>query len=143
MSTNGFWGFKKNNTLKLIYNHYDSYPSALGKEVINLVQNEYAHLDAIFDKLIMLKNVHNLAIDHDAEIIITSPDVLIGLDKYEKYYATSALEAFKEHKLFLEYGYIIDFDESTFKCYTSCDFIGETPINNINYRDIKKIFNEE
>ena len=38
MSTRGVWGFRKNNEDKLIYNHGDSYPTYLGKEVFEAIK---------------------------------------------------------------------------------------------------------
>ena len=39
MSTRGAYGFYKDNTNKITYNHYDSYPSVLGKSIINFIVN--------------------------------------------------------------------------------------------------------
>lgn len=38
MSTRGLWGYRKNNEDKLLYNHYDSYPSGLGKEIVEKIK---------------------------------------------------------------------------------------------------------
>lgn len=37
MSTRGIWGFYKNGLTKAVFNHYDSYPSGLGKDVLSLI----------------------------------------------------------------------------------------------------------
>lgn len=39
MSTRGLYGFRKNGEDKTTYNHYDSYPNGLGKEVIRFCLN--------------------------------------------------------------------------------------------------------
>ena len=38
MSTRGVYGFRKNNTDKITYNHYDSYPSGLGNVILKFIQ---------------------------------------------------------------------------------------------------------
>ena len=40
MSTRGIYGFRKNGEDKLTYNHYDSYFSYLGENIINFVNHK-------------------------------------------------------------------------------------------------------
>ena len=39
MSTRGAYGFYKNGVDKITYNHYDSYFSGLGEEIVNFCRN--------------------------------------------------------------------------------------------------------
>ena len=43
MSTRGIYGFRKNGEDKLTYNHYDSYFSYLGENIINFVKETPIH----------------------------------------------------------------------------------------------------
>jgi hypothetical protein len=54
MSTRGLYGFYKNGTNKLTYNHSDSYPSYLGQHVIDFIQScSLSELNHIFDWIIL------------------------------------------------------------------------------------------
>lgn len=56
MSTRGVYGFYKNNTSKLTYNHYDSYPSCLGNNVLNFIKNmSVSELNSIYDNITLVQ----------------------------------------------------------------------------------------
>ena len=44
MSTRGAYGFKVNKEYKILYNHFDSYPSALGRDIVDFVSRVKEHL---------------------------------------------------------------------------------------------------
>ncbi|OHD19680.1 MAG: hypothetical protein A2086_01710 [Spirochaetes bacterium GWD1_27_9] len=55
MGTRGLWGFYKNGINKLTYNHFDSYPSYLGKTVVTFVKHtSIEELNQIFEKIILI-----------------------------------------------------------------------------------------
>ena len=53
MGTRGVFGFHKNGVDKITYNHYDSYPTGLGEEVVKFLKNHGVdELNTIFDSII-------------------------------------------------------------------------------------------
>lgn len=56
MSTRGSYGFYKNGENKLTYNHFDSYPSRLGQDVVNFIKlNDDNSLENIFNSIQLVK----------------------------------------------------------------------------------------
>lgn len=54
MSTRGAWGFRKNGTDKITYNHFDSYPTGLGKVIQDFIlKSSIEELNEIYDKIIL------------------------------------------------------------------------------------------
>ncbi len=51
MGTRGAWGMIKNGEEKVTYNHYDSYPTSLGKCVIDFVDKFNSTLSEIYDRI--------------------------------------------------------------------------------------------
>jgi hypothetical protein len=57
MGTRGVFGFHKNGVDKITYNHYDSYLTGLGEEVVKFLKNNSIEkLNAIFDKIEMVND---------------------------------------------------------------------------------------
>ena len=55
MGTRGTYGFRKNGVDKLTYNHWDSYPDGLGKDVTRFCKNHSVlELYDIFNRIIMV-----------------------------------------------------------------------------------------
>ena len=55
MGTRGTYGFRKNGIDKLTYNHWDSYPGGLGRDVVKFCKNHnILELREIFNKIIMV-----------------------------------------------------------------------------------------
>ena len=48
MGTRGLYGFRKNGVDKVTYNHWDSYPDGLGKQILRFIK---------IKKLFFLKNL--------------------------------------------------------------------------------------
>jgi hypothetical protein len=60
MGTRGLFGLRKNNKDKIMYNHFDSYPSCLGEEMVEYVKNHSKEeMTALYDKLIMVDEEFN------------------------------------------------------------------------------------
>lgn len=54
MGTRGLYGFRKNGVDKTTYNHYDSYPDYLGRNILEFIRNHGEKLNSIFDNIIMV-----------------------------------------------------------------------------------------
>ncbi|MBO7695824.1 MAG: hypothetical protein J6T10_24600 [Methanobrevibacter sp.] len=54
MGTRGLYGFRKNGVDKVTYNHYDSYPEYLGRNILEFIRNHGEKLNSIFDNIIMV-----------------------------------------------------------------------------------------
>ena len=55
MGTRGSYGFRKNGVDKLTYNHYDSYPSGLGSDVVRFCMNhDVKEMKDIFDNIFLV-----------------------------------------------------------------------------------------
>jgi hypothetical protein len=54
MGTRGLYGFRKNGVDKLTYNHFDSYPSGLGRSVIEFIQDYCMDLNDIYKNIILV-----------------------------------------------------------------------------------------
>ena len=137
MGTRGFWGITKNGEEKMIYSHSDSYPEALGKDVVFLIQNNLENLATIFDKLILVKNIDNLD-QSEARFILMGPTELANVEIEKKYLSESAMEAFE--KGYLEYGYMIDLDKSVLKLYKEKNKLSEINLEKIKFKEVQKIF---
>ena len=56
MGTRGLWGLRKDGIDKLTYNHWDSYPTALGETIKSFIlTHSAAELSEVFDKIILVK----------------------------------------------------------------------------------------
>ena len=139
MSTRGAIGFKHNGELKVTYNHFDSYPSGLGVNILN-------ELKQIQDWDIVKSNVNKITLVQESD-----KPTNIHLKKFSKYSNTSVggpmsnttvysyyqllrklqgtlipymsgeiyimidSKEFIEDTLFCEYCYIIDLDNMKFE----------------------------
>lgn len=57
MATRGLYGFYKNGINKLTYNHYDSYPSYLGNNILNFIkQSTVTELNEIFQSISLVND---------------------------------------------------------------------------------------
>lgn len=55
MGTRGVWGLRKDSKDKLTYNHYDSYPSALGETIkVFISKHSLKEISKIFDNIILV-----------------------------------------------------------------------------------------
>ena len=60
MGTRGLFGLRKNNKDKTMYNHFDSYPSCLGEEMVEYVKkHSKEEMTTLYDKLIMVDEEFN------------------------------------------------------------------------------------
>jgi hypothetical protein len=110
MGTRGLYVFKYNGIYYIFYNHYDSYPSALGesivKDIMEIINNNIFDTVKESIKKIPLTKEENNGDNAYVSIIDASSSPL-----YYTYH-TSDLEP--NTNIFIEYVYIIDFDENVF-----------------------------
>lgn len=128
MGTSGVYGFRKNGKDKVTYNHYDSYPSGLGKAVAEFcIETPIDEMNAIYDRIELVSNddtpspgqiedckpftnVHvgdqgwySLLRDAQGDLNIYRSDFKYMLDNAD-YIKDSSM---------CEYGYIINLDDKT------------------------------
>lgn len=55
MGTRGCYGFRKNGIDKFTYNHFDSYPDGLGRDILSFCKHtSLAEMNEIYDRLILV-----------------------------------------------------------------------------------------
>lgn len=139
MGTRGLYGIRKGQKDKLTYNHFDSYPSGLGKDVLRFLHDGLHglyDLDAFFDKIKLVdissvpdEQAIDWSIKHGFYVSNVSNQstqdwycLLRGLqgnfEAYEKLASTDDViymsddSDFIKASLFCEYAYIINLDEN-------------------------------
>jgi len=138
MSTRGFIGFVIDGTEKIAYNHFDSYPSALGLNVLHWLHIEpQAEPDVVRERARALRVIvgNSEPTNEDIERLqpFYNPNVGGHSDRptwYQLLRETQGnpglmLEAgviedasnFPLDSLFAEWGYIVDFDSGVFEVY--------------------------
>ena len=113
MSTRGFIGFKVNkrddryNNIFGVYNHYDSYYSYKGMEVLSVYKNtSNEDFESIFNAIIWSDDVDNTDID--------------GVQMLSGAYDTHMIQndsTFLNDGLFCEYGYVYNLENDTLEIY--------------------------
>lgn len=149
MSTRGYLAIKKNGKLKGMYNHFDSYPSGLGEDVIQMIQRipkdkRLKKLNDTYDYIQLVKedskptkeqqkickdsgivdlNVSSQSLD-DWYCLLrkTQGDLRYYFDKVIPYMLNG--NAFFDDPLFCEWSYIINLDTNKLEVYE-----GEWPSN--------------
>ena len=128
MGTRGCYGFRKNGIDKLTYNHYDSYPDWLGRNIVKFCKNtSIKEMNEIFDKLILVDENSKPTAEQIAECS-KYYDGSVSNQTYSDWYcllreAQGELDAYKDglrymidsnefikDSLFCEYAYIINLD---------------------------------
>jgi len=142
MGTRGAVGFALDGKLKLTYNHYDSYPSGLGDEVMGFVRNivRCETLENLKAKVKSLEMVEEGSKPTKAQIqqYKDSLDLSVGEQNSEDWYCllrglqgVKGLEAvaegkclhltnsenFPEESLFCEWAYVMDLDRQVVEVY--------------------------
>lgn len=134
MGTGGFVGFVVDGTEKIAYNHFDSYPSGLGTDVLSWLRK--AHLGGARRLAGELRVVDpgSAPTAEDIEKLKGYANLNVGRQTVEDWYAllpetqgnpAAMLDAgviedagsFPLDSLFAEYGYLIDFDAGVFEVY--------------------------
>ena len=71
MGTRGAYGFKSQNKIKVIYNHFDSYPSGLGEDVVNFIQRVDHNLEGLKSHVDKMKAIPKHLKEKTSSSIIT------------------------------------------------------------------------
>ena len=134
MGTRSAYGFHKDGVDKITYNHYDSYPSGLGKVIQNFIMNTLeVKLDEIFEKIVMINQNDPISVqDRIRHKEFLDEDVSDGKDWYSLLRNTQGkLEAYRDTKLvnmiddrnfmqdslFCEWAYVYNLDTSKLEIY--------------------------
>lgn len=155
MSTRGAYGFYKNGVDKITYNHYDSYFSGLGEEIVNFCRNTTIEdMNKIFDKIILVKEDDKPTIE-DMENYVGFSNLKVGEQTLQDWYCLlrdtqGNLEEYKKenvkhmidnkeflgNSLFCEYAYIINLTTNKLEIYTG---FNKRPTKNryAKYRDLE------
>lgn len=135
MGSRGLYGFYRNGVTKITYNHSDSYPSWLGKKVVDFIRNTSIHeLNQIFDEIVLIdeddkptaEQINNCLPYTNLSVSNQSLDDWYCLMRYAqgnlgvykdglKYMIDS--QDFIKSSLFCEYAYIINLDNNTLEIY--------------------------
>lgn len=134
MSTRGFVGFVVDGAEKIAYNHFDSYPSALGADVLEWLTK--AHLGGAQRQASALRVVdpQSAPTAEDVERLHGYANTNVGTQRIDEWYVllretqgnpAAMLDAgviedaheFPLDSLFAEWGYLVDFDARTFETY--------------------------
>lgn len=129
MSTRGAYGFKVNKEYKILYNHFDSYPSALGRDIVDFVSRVKEHLPELKAKAEKMKAIKKEVKDHKniQEILKQSlwedpvsvlDSVLLGMVSFYP-----CAEKFLEDNLFCEYAYILNLDDNNLEIFARGDLL--------------------
>ena len=138
MGTRGLYGFRKNATDKTTYNHFDSYPSGLGSDVLKFIRNHSnAMMNEFYDRIIMVDeqgkptaeeierciankavnlSVSNQSYDDWYCLLRNVQGDLEALCQWEFPYMTDCSDFIKD-SLFCEYAYIINLDNNMLEFY--------------------------
>jgi hypothetical protein len=137
MGTRGVIGFVVDGQEKLTYNHFDSYPSGVGYEVLNWLRTlSGSKLDEVWDKAkaLTLVNADDKPTPGQIEALKTYADQGVSTNQLDDWYvllrqAQGSLGAFLDagyapdshefplDSLFCEWAYVIDFDQIVFEVY--------------------------
>ena len=102
MSTRGAIGFYKNDAEKVGYNHWDSYPTGLGNELIKFLKGKTVdELNAICDSIEIVEEGGQDALDGNMNFNTVIEDY----------------KSFLYDSLFCEYAYIINLDDNVVEFY--------------------------
>lgn len=135
MGTRGAYGFYKNGIDKITYNHFDSYFSGLGREIVDFVKkNNIEILNKIFDKIILVEENGKPTKSQIAECYRYA-NLSVGEQTFTDWYCLlretqGNLEYYKDdlkymidykefmgNSLFCEYAYIINLDTNMLEIY--------------------------
>lgn len=166
MSTRGLMGIKKKGELKAQYNHFDSYISGLGKDIIEEINkikknDRIEVLNKTFDNIILLNENNNIDDEikeycirnnvADTGVSSKSLDDLYCLLRKTQGNLGLYISGFKymlngndfiNDTLFCEYAYIINLDTKTLDI-THCGETKSYDLLNLNYKQILKEIDEE
>lgn len=135
MGTRGSYGFYKNGMTKATYNHYDSYPEGLGKDVVNFIKTtSIKELNKIFENL-KIVNQDSEPTEEEIKKLKKWSDQSVSTGQLTEWYVLlrntqGNLGAFKEgleymidgkdfleDSLFCEWAFLINLDDNVLEVY--------------------------
>jgi hypothetical protein len=134
MGTRGAYGFRKNDQDKVTYNHWDSYPSGLGADVVEFIQgSSIDEMNQLADK-IKLVDGRSTPTEEDLELCKDVTNLSVSNGSTEDWYCVlretqGNLDILREiplmidshtflvDSLFCEWAYIINLDENVLEIY--------------------------
>lgn len=135
MGTRGAYGFIKNGEMKITYNHWDSYLSGLGFEVMKFIaKTSDKELNEIFDKIVMVDE-NSVPTEEQIKECEKYLNSNVGAGKIDDWYcllrnAQGNLNEYKNglrymidskefmgDSLFCEYAYILNLDNNYLEIY--------------------------
>lgn len=129
MSTRGAVGIIFNNEEKIGYNHYDSYPSGLGNEILTFLKGKtIEELKNIFSNIVVENNSDTDAWDWKNHKFV---------EKFEDE------RRFLIDSLFCEYAYLINLDSNKLEVYVGFNLNPNAPgryAKNTFYKDEEKVY---
>jgi hypothetical protein len=135
MGTRGVFGFIRGGVEKVAYNHFDSYPDALGSHVLSFIKEYLSKLDEIYDNLELVDDDTVITEEHKklcTKLDIWNSNVDIGDSWYAMlrgaqsegimYYGKGLKYMVDGHhfltdSLFCEWAYIINLDTRELEFY--------------------------
>src|SRR3989337_2452578 len=86
MGTRGLMGFYKNGITKATYNHFDSYPSGLGNDVLEALRGRNIEdLNRVFENLIMVSKYERPTAEQQEQLKIFS-DATVSSQSLTEWY---------------------------------------------------------
>jgi hypothetical protein len=143
MSTRGLFGFKHQNQYYGFYNHHDSYPEGLGREMI------YFYFDNCGkENLLEILTTSVLKIKKDSSEFLCDLVPDFSVENAFKFLTTQDCEVnneidFLADSLFCEYAYILDFENKQLLCFKGyqCSQPGDHEIYHSS-ETLRKVFAE-
>jgi len=149
MGTRGAFGFFKDGVHKVTYNHFDSYPSELGKHVLDIAkQFSIDELNKMFDRIEMVdmdstptpgqiekcrKYINlNVSTQSETDWYCLLREAQGDLSAYAEVGLMIEYAGFLHASLFCEYAYIINLTDNTLEVYEG--FQKEKPVG--RYADV-------
>lgn len=147
MGTRGFVGFTVDGTEKIAYNHFDSYPDALGIDVLTWLRSAAEALDALTERVRALRVVdpNSTPTADEIEQLRRFAKLDVGTQQFDDWYVLLR-ETQGNPELMLEagviedgsryagmqYGYLVDLDKSELRVYDgdrSADVLAAFPFD--------------
>lgn len=165
MGTRGLFGFYYEGIYYLVYNQFDSYFEGLGLNLIKEIKLaiKEGRLNEWKDRVKMLKIVTNENRPTEEELKKLNEFTDLGVStkstndwycllrkcqgSYERVLKSGFVfsSGYSENQLvndlFIEYSYVLDFDNNKFKWYRHCGSTGEININDIPDSDMYMVWN--
>ena len=117
MGTRGLYGVVVNGEVKASYNHFDSYPSGLGTEIVKFVQS----IENVSDVFEQAQNLTMVKDDEEApsgtDWYSELRDIQGDLGAHLAHGHLIDNKRFGEDSLFCEWGYLVNLDDETVEVY--------------------------